>query len=401
MNATDQIRNPQSEIGSVLFVLNSLHVGGMEQMVLALGRALNRRGRYRPAVACLSSPGALAEQARADGIAVVDHLLRRKLDFGAVRRLARLFRGEEHGNAPDAPAAVVVVNPGGDRMFWPAIARGRRPRRPPLVLWTQRTPLPGRHAIRGINRLLVGRFDAFAVLGPRQADIYSAFERFPRERIHVVSNGLERSRMDELAARRGDGTRAAVRAGFGVTERELVVLCVANIRPIKRVDLFCRAADTLRDRPLRFWLAGDAPDDRGRQRMAELIRQFDLAAPRFQWLGLRTDLDRLLAAADIAVCCSDSEGLSVSMLDSMAAGVPFVSTAVGEHPTVIEDGRTGLLIPPGSSEQLMRAIERLADDDALRTRLAGDAARAVREHYTIEQSAEAFERLVDSLRVSE
>jgi len=255
--------------------------------------------------------------------------------------------------------------------------------------------------IHGINRLLVGRYDAFAVLGPRQAEVYCALEGLPRERIHIVSNGLERSRMDELAMRRGDGTRAAVRAEFGLADRERVVLCVANIRPIKRVDLFCRAADMLRDRPLRFWLAGDAPDCRGRSQMAEMIGEFDLSGPRFQWLGLRTDVDRLLAAADIGVCCSDSEGLSVSMLESMAAGVPFISTAVGEHPTVIEDGRNGLLVAPGSSGQLVAAIERLACDDVLRARLADQAARTVREQYAIERAAEALEQLLEQLRAGQ
>lgn len=365
----------------------------MERMVLSLGRVLARRENYQPVIACLAHAGQLAGQARDAGIAVLDRLLHHKFDFLAIRRLRRLFAGEGL-SAP--PAAVVIVNPGGDRMFWASLARGRHGRRPPLVLWTQRTPLPGHRLLEPVNRLLVSRLDAIAVLGPRQAEAYAALEHLPADRMHIVPNALETVRMDELAGRASDGTRANIRGHFGVGDDEVVVLCVANVRPIKRVDLFCRAGSLLTGRRLRFWLVGDAPGGTGQ--VNALLGQYDLSAPGFQWLGPRTDVDRLAAASDIAVCCSDSEGQSVWMLEAMAAGVPFVSTAVGEHPTVIEHEKTGLLVQPGSADELAGAIRQLADDAALRCRLADAAGRIVRERHSMERSADAFEQMILRVR---
>jgi glycosyltransferase involved in cell wall biosynthesis len=102
----------------------------------------------------------------------------------------------------------------------------------------------------------------------------------------------------------------------------------------------------------------------------------------------------LWPAADIGVCCSDSEGLSVAMLEAMAARVPFISTAVGEHPTVIEDGVSGVLIPADSAEALTNAVAQLAGDASLRQQMGERGLARVRAEYTIERSADRFEEIL-------
>ena len=96
---------------------------------------------------------------------------------------------------------------------------------------------------------------------------------------------------------------------------------------------------------------------------------------RVHFLGGRRDLGDLLSAIDMFVLPSLWEGLPLSLVLAMGAGVPVVSTTVGGVPEVVEDGRTGLLVPPGDAAALGVAVARLVTDPALGRRLA-DAARA-------------------------
>jgi len=93
------------------------------------------------------------------------------------------------------------------------------------------------------------------------------------------------------------------------------------------------------------------------------------------FLGARRDLGDLLSAMDVFVLPSLWEGLPLSLVLAMGAGVPIVATNVAGVPEVVEDGRTGLLVPSADAAALGRAVGRLVTDPALARRLA-DAARA-------------------------
>ena len=94
------------------------------------------------------------------------------------------------------------------------------------------------------------------------------------------------------------------------------------------------------------------------------------------WLS-PSERDRLLASADAFVLPSYAEGLPMSLLESMAWGLPVISTAVGSIPEHVRDGVQGLLVQPGDVSELAGAIERIVMDDALRARMGEMARRAV------------------------
>jgi glycosyltransferase involved in cell wall biosynthesis len=100
------------------------------------------------------------------------------------------------------------------------------------------------------------------------------------------------------------------------------------------------------------------------------------------WLS-PTERDRLLASADAFVLPSYAEGLPMSLLESMAWGLPVISTAVGSIPEHVHDGMQGLLVTPGDVSELANAIERIVTDDALRRRM-GEMARVAVEPLSIE-----------------
>lgn len=122
--------------------------------------------------------------------------------------------------------------------------------------------------------------------------------------------------------------------------------------------------------PFRALVAGDGPD---RPAVEAAIRE-SATGERVELLGERDDVPELLAAADVFVLSSRSEGMPMSVLEAMAAGLPVVATAVGGIPELVESGVTGLLVPAGDVDALAAALNDVLGNAALRRSL-GDAGR--------------------------
>ena len=164
---------------------------------------------------------------------------------------------------------------------------------------------------------------------------------------------------------------------------------VANLRPVKGLDLLLNAAARLAPShpDVVFRVAGEG-EERGALEHAAVQRGL---GQRFVLEGRVKDVAGFLAGLDVAVLCSRAEGMPNAVLEYMAAGRPVVATAVGAVPELIEDGTHGLLVPPGDPAALARAIARVLADPGLARRL-GDAARArARERYGREAMVRRFE----------
>ena len=170
---------------------------------------------------------------------------------------------------------------------------------------------------------------------------------------------------------------------------------VANLRPVKGLDIFLEAAAWLaREHPdLTFSVAGDG-DMRGPLEASARERGL---ADRFHLPGAVADVPGFLGGLDVAVLPSRSEGMSNALLEYMAAGRPIVATAVGAAPELIEDGVHGLLVPPGDAGRLAAAINRLLWQPRLARRLAEAARRRARDRYGREAMVERFTDFYEGL----
>jgi glycosyltransferase involved in cell wall biosynthesis len=151
----------------------------------------------------------------------------------------------------------------------------------------------------------------------------------------------------------------------------VLVGTVANLRATKGYPDLLKAAQIVsrRSRHVQFVAAGQGPlaDDLARTRD-------DLGlAGRFDFLGYRRDVHRVLAALDIFVLASHHEGLPIALLEALALGVPVVATSVGGIPEAVTDGREALLVPPGQPDRLASALESLIASAELRGALAAAA----------------------------
>lgn len=142
-------------------------------------------------------------------------------------------------------------------------------------------------------------------------------------------------------------------------------------------------------------LAGGG-DDGEQRRLESLIRELNLvksvALP-----GRINDMAGFYGTLDCFALLSENEGLNRSILEAMVSGVPVVATAVGGNPEVIEDGKSGLLVPYCAPEQAAVAIRRLLKDQPLRFRITAEARRVVMERFSIERHAGSIESVYDSL----
>jgi glycosyltransferase involved in cell wall biosynthesis len=150
-----------------------------------------------------------------------------------------------------------------------------------------------------------------------------------------------------------------------------LIVAVGRLKAPKDFITLVRAFSVLPERSFEALIVGEGPD---RPELEQEIRRLGLAGS-VQLAGERSDVPELLARADVFVLSSASEGLPVSVLEAMAAGLPVVASRVGGVPEAVLDGRTGVLVRPGDPDELAAALERLVADTALRRRL-GAAGRA-------------------------
>lgn len=209
-------------------------------------------------------------------------------------------------------------------------------------------------------------------------------------RIRVVHNGVPGH---EIAAAVEATSRPEVRRRLGLPEGAAVVLTVAALRPGKGIGTAIEGfAEVRKRRPdARFLVVGDGP------LRADLERRgTDVGGVRF--LGYRSDVVPFLAAADLFVLASRDDAFPTAVLEAMAAGVPVVGSRSGGIPEIVDEGRTGLLVPPGEPAALGEAVAALLDDEVRRETMAAAARERVAARFSRQRWLEA---LVDLYREGE
>lgn len=342
-----------SETGTtVAQVLLSLNLGGAEVLADRIARRLSDRFRF--VFVCLGETGDLSHRLLDDGFTVLSVGRREGIDLRAGRRLASAFRRERVGVVHAHQYAPFLYS-----------ALGRLTSRPLPIVMTEHgrhhPDLPSRKRSL-VNRLLLRPRDRLAAVGEAVRRALIDNEGFPAGRVEVVYNGVN------LAAFAGAGRdRAAVRRELGLGELDFVVVQVARLQRLKDHLTAVRAFErVVRERPdARLVLVGGGAEA---GEIARAVRDRGLE-PFVRTPGVRGDVPRLLGAADLGLLTSISEGIPLSLIEAMAAGLAVVATRVGGVPEVVLDGETGLLSPAGDDDGLAGQVLRLAGDPALRARM--------------------------------
>jgi glycosyltransferase involved in cell wall biosynthesis len=242
------------------------------------------------------------------------------------------------------------------------------------------------------ERALARVTDAIVAISPAIQRELLAEHRIGRaEQYRVVPLGFD---LVPLAAI-DDGARRQARADLGIEPGERVVTTVGRLTAIKQHALYLETAALVArtDERVRFLIAGDGElrDDLERQAAALGI------AGRVRFLGWRRDLAAIYGATDVFLLTSRNEGTPVALIESLAAGVPGVSTDVGGIRDVITGDDVGLVAPFGDARALADRVLALAGD-AERRRRMGDAGRqSVLARYSLERLVDDVESLYRGL----
>lgn len=339
-------------------------------MCADLAIALVARG-IRSSVIGLDAGGELETRLRDHGVMFTSLGGRRMRSPGYYRAVAGTLR---------AAGATAVHTHGFAPLLYGAVSRTMAGF--PRLVHTEHSIeyLLDRPGLRMGLRGLAWSVDTFAVLGERMRRYYASLG-IASHRLQVIPNGVALL-PPTTAARRADA-----RARLGVTQ-PFVVATVGRLAPEKNfpllVDAFASALGGDPEAALVF--IGD-----GSEREALQARAADRGiGDRVYFLGWRRDVAELLPALDVFALSSFSEGLPMAMLEAMSAGVPVVSTAVGDIPNVVTDGVSGTLVPPEDGAAMARAFAALRRAPTQAAQLGQAGQQTVTATYSRDAMVDAY-----------
>lgn len=361
----------------VLHVIDHLNLGGAQTVVENLLRHADR-SLVDPRVLALHGPGSMGPRIERLGVPVSAACAGRR-DPRLPLRLLSAIRAAN----PDIVHAHLVVSC--------ALCEALRPffpRRTRLVSHVQN--IAKRHDQdpyqNWLEHRMYGRSDAVIACGARVAESLRAHTRARLERTITILNGVE----DGLLRGRNETIRGNVRADLGAEPDQVVALSASRLAPQKNLfyGIDVMAVAMRREPRLRWWIAGDGPDEKQLRAVAE--RQGIMGATRF--LGFRDDVPRLMQGADLFFMPSRHEGLSLALAEAMGAGLMPVATRFEAVEEILSEDHA-LLIPMDDARKAGDDLAWLACD---RERQAAGSAKSL-DRAQREFSASRMTRQVEAL----
>ena len=334
---------------------------------MALLRLLERleRSEFQPLVACYyNGNGRIADKISSLGITVVDLGMSSKWRIDALIRLYRLLIAEH-------PTILHT------RMFHaniPGRLLGRLAKTPIIISSEHTMGQEGRIRI-WLNRVTAHLADRVICVSQSIANYAHEIIHIEPEKLIIIPNGVDGTSFQKLPSKQ------QARLAFQLPADSTLIGAIGRPRPVKGYSYLLQALAGLAENypQTHLLFVGEGPD------RAKLIQQADTlnVSDRVIFLDDQEDIPFLLAALDIVAIPSLFEGMPVVALEAMAAGLPIVGTQAGGTPEVVEDGVTGLLVPPAQPDALASALEQLLVNPALREKMGRSGQARVAARYSI------------------
>jgi glycosyltransferase involved in cell wall biosynthesis len=363
----------------ILQVLFSYQIGGSEVFGFELARQLAAQGIEVLCTALLSSPGPMLAKCAQYGIETVDlrisatnPLTRNGLSLRLTRELRKLRLDAVHLQH------FLSLN----KLGLPATLAGVK-----RIVVTEHSlsDVSATFAVRLRNRINWPMTSAVTVVHSDIRDYLCGQLGLPEKRVHVIPMGI-----DVAAYQRAD--RAKIREQLGIEDGELVFVFVGRLAPVKNVSGLIAAFLAVAGRcghASRLIVVGD-----GEERAAcEALIATHPQGPRVRLTGQQVDARPYLAAGDVFVMNSHSEGTPRALLEAMAMGLPAVCSAVGGIPDMLADGR-GWLTIPGRQASLETVLGEVLGNEVAIAAIGARCRDYVRENYDAARIDEQYRRLL-------
>lgn len=354
----------------IAYLVGHLRVGGTQRHLVEVFSRLDRT-RFAPQVYCLKRQGELVDDIERLGVKVVDLAIGRSIvtpkTLLRLIKFARRLRQEEvsllHCYLPRANLLGAVAG---------KIAGV------PTVLISKRSLEPSTNIIR-----LADVWADAVLANSRQVWRHAVeVEKCRPDKLRLLVNGIDIERYRNAS-------------GNGLHHQGPVVGTVLRLEPIKGPKVFIESAKRILDEmpEARFVIVGDGST---RAELERLGRSLGLG-DRIRYLGERDDVEAILPSFSLFILPSLVEGMSMALLEAMAAARPIVATAVGGNLDLIRDGENGLLVPPGNPEAMARAAVQLLKNPASAKRLGQAAQTVVVNHHSADSMVRRLEEIYNEL----
>jgi len=372
----------------LLVVTESLGIGGTEAHLVRILVPLTLRG-WRIAIYCLDSRGIHADDVEAAGIKVVSSGRSQRGNRGSrslggvARNVSHLFRFMRQWRPHIAhfylPGPYIIGAPLAIAAGTPVKIMSRRSlaryqERRPVLAWLERRLHKAMDVVVGNSRAVLSELAA---------------EGVSTSKIRLIYNGIDPSM--RFPERRG------ARRDLGISDAALVGVVVANLIPYKGHADLINGLASVADRLPPGWRVLCVGRSDGLRPMLETLVASHGLGQNIEFLGERSDIPRLLAAADFGMLSSWEEGFSNSILESMVAKLPMIVTEVGGNPEAVLHEETGLVVPPRDPAALGSAVVRLSRDPDFRCRLGAAAHARVCSEFSLDRCVRAHGRLYEEL----
>ncbi len=369
----------------VLKFLAILAIGGSERQAVLLGQELDRRKFDVHLGCCARTNDNIEAGLTTQGVPITQYSIRNLYGVQTLRqrvRFAQYLRRERidvvhsynfYSNAFAIPAARLARVP--------VVIASIRDNGECWTPWQRR-----------IERL-VCRMAHGVVVNAEVIKRRLAAEGYDARRITVIHNGTQPPAV--VPASR----TAALREELELPAAAPVVGMLARLDPIKGIEHFLEAAAQVSARrpDVRFLIVGDNRVNVAyREQLTRLARDLGLEKV-VRFTGFRNDVAEVLSLLSVSVLASLSEGLSNTLLESMAAGIPVVATAVGGNPEAVEQGITGFLVPPKNAAALAEAMCRILNNRDLAAAMGRAGRLRVSEQFSTRAMVSESERLYAQL----
>ena len=366
----------------VMFLSTSMGMGGADKQLLSAAQLMHAQG-HDVCIVSLTELGPMGLEARSQGIRTESLDMRRGVpDPRGLIRLIRLVRAWKpdvlHSHMVHANLMARAV-----RLF----------ARVPVIVSTIHNIYEGGPLWMAAYRVSNGLVDHMTIISEAAADRFVKEGIVPRELLTCVPNGVDTERFRQVTPE----TRQALRSSIGVDDR-FVWLAVGRFEIAKDYPnmLHAFAQVCQRDSNAVLLLVGHGSLQQETESLAQSLGLGD----RIRFLGVRSDVPEVMAAADGYVMSSAWEGMPIALLEAGAAGLPIVATRVGGNHEVVRDGESGFLVPPRDAAALGQAMLRLMEQAPARRRDMGERGREhVRVHYGLGRVVERWQDLYRQVSV--
>lgn len=355
----------------VLHLVGSLEMGGMETLIVEIAGLAKKRGSHTPVIGSLKeSLSFLVRRAQDAALEVVyfDH----KRSFMTVRHIAQFIKREKIDLVHTHNAVAHVKGAAAARKY-----------KIPLVHTKHGNVLPFRSwKSRWLNKRAARYAQKVVAVSDCVRETVIKGYGLSEEKVVRIHNGIDINRFHP-------------KQQYDLNEEVIRLGAVGRLSKEKDIPTMLKAfALVLKEFPqAELNIVGDGAQ---REVLEELVDDLGIAVS-VHFLGMRDNISEILPKFDLFLQTSLSEGISLTILEAMAAGLPAVVTEVGGNPEIITGGENGFLVPPKSPERAAEAVTALLGDQALRERTGRAARQRVEREFSLDTMVTKYEEIYKSV----